>query len=134
MPQLVQGGKWVYGWCIINNDQKISIPPAAFTEYEFVAGETVLFIKGSKRSGGLGIARQQSVTIMPVFARIFSQGVIEENRIIRLPKMIDCHPGEKLLAIRGSGLALSLIQFGPIIEEAENHTELEIFLVKEELS
>jgi hypothetical protein len=37
-------------------------------------------------------------------------------------------PGHRLLAVRGSGLALSLIAQGPIVEEARKHHELEVIL------
>ena len=129
MPQLVNGGKWVYGWCLVNNALQIRIPPAAYEEYEFQDGEIALFIKGSKKSGGFGIARQPVVAAMPFFARIFSQGAIGENGIIKVPQSIECLPGEKLLAVRGSGIALSFVQNGPIYEEALKHDEVETFEV-----
>ena len=127
MPQLVKGGKWVFGWCVVNDAMQIQIPPAAYQEYEFQNGETALFIKGSKKSGGFGIARQPVVAAMPFFARIFSQGGIGENGIIKIPKMIECQPGDKFLAVRGSGVALGFVQYGPIFEEALKHDEIESF-------
>ena len=134
MPQLVKGGKWVFGWCVVNDAMQLRIPPVAFEEYEFQDDETVLFIKGSKKSGGFGIARQPVVAAMPFFARIFSQGGIGKNGIIKIPKMIDSQPGDKLLAIRGSNMALGFVQHGPIFEEAVKHEEIEIFIVEDQLS
>jgi len=47
MPQLVQGGKWVYGWVILSLHRTFRIPPQAFEEYGFQAGQPVAFLRGS---------------------------------------------------------------------------------------
>ena len=129
MPLIEIGGKKIFGWCLINEQMKIQIPPAVYEAYAFQENETVLLIKGSNKSGGFGIARQPVVAAMPFFPRIFSQGSIGENGIIQIPKNIECQPGNKLLAVRGSGNALSFVQYGAIFEKAIKHDEIEQFVV-----
>ena len=55
MPQLVKGGKYVFGWSKVHPRGKIIIPPEAFEEYGFLAGEKVISMSGSKTSGGFGV-------------------------------------------------------------------------------
>jgi len=47
MPQLVKGGKWVFGWVIVGGHREITIPPESYTEYGFQAGKPVFFLRGS---------------------------------------------------------------------------------------
>jgi hypothetical protein len=30
MPQMNKGGKWIFGWCLIESGGEIQIPPAAY--------------------------------------------------------------------------------------------------------
>ena len=55
MPQLVKGGKWVYGWVIVGLQGELTIPPEAWHEYGFRTGDEVTFLPGSRRSGGFGL-------------------------------------------------------------------------------
>jgi hypothetical protein len=59
MPQLVKGGKWVFGWVIVGSGGEITIPPEAYREYGFRAGDEVVFLQGSRRSGGFGVGREK---------------------------------------------------------------------------
>lgn len=52
MPQLVKGGKYVFGWSKVNSEGKITIPQEAFDEYQFKSGTKAFLLPGSKRSGG----------------------------------------------------------------------------------
>jgi len=97
MPQLTKGGKWVFGWGIVGQEGEIRIPPEAYSECGFQPGEPVIFILGSQRSGGFGV------------------------------KTLAIQPGERLLVVRGSGLALGFLQQGPIYEEAQHHPQIEVF-------
>jgi 7,8-dihydropterin-6-yl-methyl-4-(beta-D-ribofuranosyl)aminobenzene 5'-phosphate synthase len=69
MPQLVKGGKWVFGWCIVGQDVEIRIPPEAHTEYGFQAGETVIITPGSRCSGGFGIGKAEKLANSPLQLR-----------------------------------------------------------------
>jgi hypothetical protein len=131
MPQLVKGGKWVFGWVIVSSGMEIKIPPEAFTEYRFQPGEQVLFLRGSRRSGGFGIGRpkmlaQARLSLQP---RFFGEGKVGENGQIMLPKESGIRPAERLLVVRGSNLALGFLQRGPIFEKSLKHTEIEIFVL-----
>jgi hypothetical protein len=46
---------------------------------------------------------------------------------VTLPEAIEIAPGERLLVGRGSGRALGFLQKGRIVEEAQNHPEIELF-------
>ena len=130
MPQLVKGGKWVFGWCVVSESGEIQIPPAAYLEYGFIPGEVVIFYRGSHRSGGFSVGRKQKVSASgrPVLLRSIGQAVMHENGRVGGPPGLGIHPGERLLAGRGSGLALGFIRYGPIYEEALKHPGLEVFI------
>ena len=55
MPQLIKGGKYVFGWSVIQNDGRIRIPDEAYDEYHFSGCKTVILLSGSKTSGGFSI-------------------------------------------------------------------------------
>ncbi len=129
MPQLAKGGKWVFGWVVVGPQREIRIPPEAYAEYGFQAGEEVVFLAGSRRSGGFGIGRPEKLaqSKIPLERRAIGRGTIGPSGIIALPPETGIQPGERLLAGRGSGFALGFLRQGPILEEAVNHPELKIF-------
>ncbi|NMB55644.1 MAG: hypothetical protein GYA15_13185 [Leptolinea sp.] len=55
------------------------------------------------------------------------RGVIGENERIYIPTKLGIQPGERLQAVCGSGLSLSFLRHGQIIEEAVLHTNVEEF-------
>jgi len=63
--------------------------------------------------------------------KIFSWVSIKKERIINLPeRLLDAFKikiNQKLLVVRGSGLALGFVTIGPIYEEAKKHSEILIF-------
>lgn len=61
MPQLVKGGKYVFGWTTIKDDLQIRIPDEAFDEYELIKTDKIILMSGSKASGGFGICAPDSV-------------------------------------------------------------------------
>lgn len=129
MPQLVKGGKWVFGWVIVGRQREITIPPEAYAEYGFQAGEPVLFLRGSRRSGGFSIGRVERLeqSQIPIHQRAFARGEIQSKEKIELPLKTGVQLGDRLLAARGSGLALGFLTRGPIYEEAKKHPEIETF-------
>jgi hypothetical protein len=131
MPQLVKGGKWVFGWTVVSPDRLITIPPEAWIEYGFQVGDEIAFLKGSKTSGGFAIGRMAVLTqkSVPLLERALAHAEIAEAGRIALPPAVDARPGDRLLAARGSGLALGFLVKGPIIDEAINHPEIETFEV-----
>ncbi|MEW6242308.1 MAG: hypothetical protein AB1564_16015 [Chloroflexota bacterium] len=129
MPQLAKGGKWVFGWVIVGQEREIRVPPEAWDEYGFQVQDEVLFMRGSRRSGGFGMGRQEVLSRSPILSRTWAKGTLTRRGMASLPQAVDVQPGERLLVARGSGLALGFLQRGPIYEEALKHPELEIFQV-----
>jgi bifunctional DNA-binding transcriptional regulator/antitoxin component of YhaV-PrlF toxin-antitoxin module len=154
MPRLVKGGKYAYGWSKVGKTGKIAIPKEAMEEYEFTEGEKVFIMTGSRRSGGFGITtlgrleKSPLSLILDKFPELsafqtekgsairngeksFCWTVIEKEGFINIPletlNDYEVSPGDNLLSIRGSNLALGFAVKGPIIEEAQNHPELAFF-------
>jgi len=128
MPQLAKGGKWVFGWVVVAPGGEMCLPPEADAEYGFQPGEIVFFMKGSQRSGGFGLGKSTVLSAAPILPRKLAQGIVTAARTVNLPPEVVIQPGERLLVVRGSGLALGFLQRGPIYEEALKHPELEIFI------
>lgn len=128
MPQLTKGGKWIFGWCLVGPSREIRIPQQAYSEYGFQPGEAVILIQGSKRSGGFGVARQGRLAQAQVSfrSRFIGQARVGEDRYLALPAEVGVQPGERLLAVRGSGLALGFLLHGPVYEQAIKHPEVEV--------
>jgi hypothetical protein len=131
MPQLVKGGKRIYGWTIMNSAVQVRIPPEAYAEYGFQSGEQAVFLAGSRRSGGCSVARQEKLagSQSPLAKRALGKGVVGENERIAFPRATGFQTGERLLVVRGSGLALGFVQRGQIYEEASRHPEIEVFSI-----
>jgi len=131
MPQLVRGGKWVFGWVIVGSQGELAIPPAAWVEYGLQAGEQATFLPGSRTSGGFGLTtpRLLARAAAPLQVRALAQCPIREDGQIVMPAAVGVRPGDRLLAVRGSGHALGFVARGPIYDEALQHPELERFIL-----
>jgi bifunctional DNA-binding transcriptional regulator/antitoxin component of YhaV-PrlF toxin-antitoxin module len=154
MPQLVKGGKYVFGWSKVGKAGKIASPKEAMEEYKFNDGEKVILINGSHRSGGFGITKASLLKDTPLSSilnrfpglecfqipkgkiirdgkRAFCWTIIKKGGSIALPietlKAYGLKIGDLLLVVRGSYLAIGFLVRGPIIEEALRHPELKIF-------
>jgi len=129
MPQLVKGGKWVYGWVVVGPERELTVPPEAWDAYGFQIGDEVAFIAGSRRSGGFGLSHARllvgEAALLQVRALAWSR--IDELGRVRAPTMVGVRPGDRLLAVRGSGRALGFVAHGPIFEEALGHPGLACF-------
>jgi len=106
----------------------IRIPPETYVEYGFKAGKAVFITRGSQTSGELGVGRWERLSHEKVSmqSRLIGQSSINSERQVVIPQNSSVMPGERMLAVRGSGLALGFIQCGPIYEEALKHAEIEI--------
>ena len=128
MPRLAKGGKWVYGWVAISAERKMPIPPEAWQEYGFQAGSQVVLLRGSRRSGGFGISTPERIADafgqLEIGARVLDQARLDRDGSVTLPPAIEVEPGDRLLAVRGSRLALGFVARGPIYEQAAKHPEL----------
>jgi hypothetical protein len=150
MPQLVKGGKHVFGWSRVGSGGEIQIPPEALSEYGFQEGETLVLVPGSRTSGGFGLGSWESVQGSPLGGAL-SAGVTDGDPGLALGKAFEhggktyawlalsnggvaippetlarygARVGDPLLVIRGSGLALGFAVRGPIVDEARSHPEL----------
>ncbi|MFW9937586.1 MAG: hypothetical protein ACFFD5_08045 [Candidatus Thorarchaeota archaeon] len=154
MPQLVKGGKYIFGWTIIKENRKIIIPEEAYFEYKFDKDKNGILISGSKASGGFGLSSKRLMEKSPIgkllepFAEL-TKYQLKEGEIVKIKekkyswttifkdksfmisesalKSFKIKINQKLLVGRGSGLALAFIAKGPIYEEARKHPELITF-------
>ena len=124
MPQLAKGGKWVFGWTTVGQDLDVLVPPAAYQEYGFQAHEEVVFLRGSRTSGGFIMGKRSKVLASIIKTRIIAEGTMGEKMKVCLPSVLGFKAGDKLLVVRGSGLALSFLHHGRIYEEALRHPEI----------
>ena len=146
MVRLVKGAKWTYGWVVVDRDRRIRIPPDAWREYGFEAGDRAIFIRGSRTSGGFSLSsppllnasvwrgraggsvpvREDDDPETPAGGREVGRGRFREGWVV-LPEGIDAAPGTRLLTVRGSCLGLGFVAQGRIYEEALKHPELAVF-------
>jgi len=158
MPQLVKGGKYVFGWSVISQDGGILIPEEARQEYQLKQGDSVILISGSNTSGGFSITKKSVLaqsrlsgilTRNPDLAEFRTEErkviningqnlcwvTIQENGFIQLPphtlEAYEVRPGDPLLVVRGSYIGIGMAVKGPLVEEARKHSEIVIFQVEE---
>ena len=157
MPRLVKGGKYVYGWTRVGYSGNITIAPKALEDYHMNDLDRLIILPGSKTSEGFGLLSLKSLngSKMGIFAEVrpelwedrVSEGEVIEfqakpycwvklknGSIKLLPDTLEKYgiqPLDKLLMVRGSGLALGFVLHGHIVEEAKKHDEIEIFEPKE---
>jgi bifunctional DNA-binding transcriptional regulator/antitoxin component of YhaV-PrlF toxin-antitoxin module len=125
MPQLEKGGKWVFGWVVVQPGKKITVPSEAYREYGFQAGEEIVFTRGSRRSGGFGIGRAAKFPTL-LRQRTLALGRMGKKGQVVLPLEVELQVGDRLLAVRGSGYALGFLAQGSICEKALRHPELTV--------
>jgi len=145
MPQLVKGGKFVFGWSVVGPAGEIVIPPDAFEEYGFQESETMVLFSASRTSGGFILARRTKLAASPMAPALTDLGEQAVGRIGRrtfatclmgagmirvatgLLAAFGAPPGNRLLAVRGSHMGLGMIVKGRIVREAERHPEIPVF-------
>jgi bifunctional DNA-binding transcriptional regulator/antitoxin component of YhaV-PrlF toxin-antitoxin module len=154
MPQLARGGKYVYGWSKVSEGGRIAIPAEAMSEYALKEHEKVILMSGSRRSGGFAMTtpgllggsplsgvlqrfprlrtfQMPEARVVRLEGRYFCWTSIEEDSAITLPyetlREYEILPGDRLLTVRGSALALGFALKGPLVDEALAHTEIEVF-------
>ena len=59
MPQLVRGGKWVYGWSVVGMDCRVPVPEEAKEEYGLSSDAGVIVMSGSRSSRGFAITTME---------------------------------------------------------------------------
>jgi bifunctional DNA-binding transcriptional regulator/antitoxin component of YhaV-PrlF toxin-antitoxin module len=154
VPQLVKGGKYVFGWSKVGPTGRIAVPKEAMAEYGLEEGDRVIVMSGSRRSGGFALTTPSLLAGSPLAAvlrrlprlrtfqmpeartvrvegRSFCWATIEEGVYITLPcetlRDYEVLPGDRLLTVKGSHLALGFALKGPIVEQAVTFPGLEVF-------
>ena len=151
MPQLVKGGKHVFGWSKVSDTGEIKISKEVMEEYNLQPSNKVYIISGSKTSGGFSIVKNEVLrksklslvikenpklddfTLKPgepikFQNRFICWTEILEQDSIQLPietlHVYGIKPHDNVLSVRGSGLGVGFIVRGPILQEAKKHPEL----------
>ena len=132
MPRLVKGAKWTFGWAVVGPEHQVTIPPEAWDEYGFRAGDEAIFTPGSRKSGGFGISTQALVAEARgktggTGLRELGRSRFGDRRVV-VPPEVEVKPGDRLMTVRGSCYGLGFVARGPIYEEALKHPELEVFV------
>jgi len=148
MPQLAKGGKYVFGWSRVRATGRIVVPPDALAEYHMAEGENLLLLPGSHTSGGFVLGCYDRVrqsprgTVLDRCPELRDLQVVEgewkecagkpycwvrlRNGAITLPlstlAQYVIKAGDRLMVIRGSGLAIGFSVRGPLVAEAQKHT------------
>jgi hypothetical protein len=150
--QLAKGGKHTFGWSVVTDSGVIAIPPEAVVEYGLADGDRLIVVPGSRTSGGFGLTVRESIggsilgVVLEEHAGLreyrvpaghviqhhgrpycwvrFLHGTITlaEQTLARYGVRI----GDRLLVIRGSGLALGFAVRGPIVQEAMRYGKLPV--------
>jgi hypothetical protein len=124
MPRLVKGAKWTYGWVVVGPRGEITIPPQAWREFGFQAGDVAIFTPGSRKPGGFAIST--SGLTAEAGERMRGAGPRELGRSefcdgwVNLPPEVRVSRGDRLLTVRGSCYGLGFVARGPIYDEALN--------------
>lgn len=153
MPQLVKGGKHVFGWTRVGKAGRIAVPPEALEEYSLHEADRLILVPGSQTSGGFGLGSPQVLIQTPLWTAIETRPELEAFECER-GSLIECdgklmgwvelqhgevtvpleslkhfgiNAGDSLLVVRGSGRALGFIVKGPITAEARKHPDLPVF-------
>ena len=154
MPQLVKGGKYVYGWSKVSARGKIAVPDETKEEYNLATCDKVILMPGSKRSGGFGLTTKEllknsrlsvildSCPRLAEFQESEGRAVeingkpccwvkLSKDGTITVPletlETYGINSGDRLLVVRGSNVALGFPVRDPIIDEAKKHADIEIF-------
>ncbi|TXT67364.1 MAG: hypothetical protein BAJALOKI1v1_110019 [Promethearchaeota archaeon] len=153
MPQLVKGGKYVFGWIKIRAGGELKIPEEALNEYDLKGELKVFILPGSKKSGGFGITSYKKLTDSKLNLILTNNLDLAnyntkkgemisyrgkkycwekiQNGILKLSddllKTYGLQIGDVVLSVRGSGLSLGVLTKGPIFEEAQKHSEISMF-------
>jgi len=154
VPRLVKGGKYVYGWSEVGSDGRIVVPDEALADYSLKPPCKVILLSGSRRSGGFALTtvsllkNSRLSAVLDESPRLAGFQLPEGEAVkvagkpccwvtlnpdgsIVVPsetlKEYGFNPGDQLLSVRGSRLALAFCVKGPLTDEAKKHSSLTLF-------
>jgi len=143
----------VYGWSKVSNRGKITIPNEAKEEYNLTTCDEAILMSGSKRSGGFSLTTKEvlknsrlSVILdscpklaefqepegraIEINGKPYCWIKLNEDGTIIVPletlKTYGISPGDLLLSVRGSNVAIGFPMRGPIIDEAKKHLDIDL--------
>lgn len=155
MPQLNKGGKFVFGFSVIQPDLSLRLPTQALFEYDAAQDGRIIIFTGSKITGGFCVTTYPLLSnsklshilkecptlrncqlsegeFIQYKGRKYAWLSIDRNGKIKLPSstlgVLELHSGMELLSIRSSDIAFTMGAKGPLLEKAHNfHGEIERF-------
>ena len=155
MPQMHEGGKFIFGKSLIREDGVIQFPEQAIREYDITVEGRVYLFTGSKSTGGFCVTRKgllepsklghilvETPTLKDYTAKqgefVKYKGrsyswvdITDDGKIVLANKMMSflkIEPGMKLLSIRSSNIAFTMGAYGRLVEEAMKHEdEISVF-------
>jgi bifunctional DNA-binding transcriptional regulator/antitoxin component of YhaV-PrlF toxin-antitoxin module len=154
MPQLVKGGKYIFGWSHVSDTGSICIPEEAREEYNFRSFDKIFIMSGSKTSKGFSITKKDLIKNCVIYNKlsnyrelinfqelpngylkdkdkIYTWSEVDADGYFKVSeevlKQYDVKLKENVLVGRGSGFALAFIKTGSIIKEAIKHSELIVY-------
>ena len=148
MPQLIKGGKFIFGKSLIGENGVIQLPTQAIQEYDITADGKVYLFTGSKSTGGFCITRKgllepsklgHILTETPQLQNYTAQQgefiaykgrsycwveISKSGKITlteKMTKFLRVEQGMYLLSIRSSDIAFTMGAKGPLLERAKNY-------------
>jgi len=99
MPQLVKGGKYVFGWTSVKDDISIRIPDEAFEEYDLANCESVILISGSRASGGFSLCAKDSIIGSKIGKRVIATlNYLEDSDTFTSGVLEAVHSGDRWMS------------------------------------
>lgn len=99
MPQLLKGGKYIFGWTMINEDYKARVPDETYNEYNFTETEKLIILSGSRSSGGFSLITPNSIINSKLSKDIIRLvGYQKEKDLFTVDKLKIIKQGERLLS------------------------------------
>jgi hypothetical protein len=154
MPRLVKGGKYVYGWSEVSSEGRVAVTDEALADYSLKPPCKLILLSGSRRSGGFALTTvallknsRLSVILdenpqlagfqlpegeaVKIAGKPYCWVTLNTDGSIVVPletlKEYGVNPGDHLLSVRGSRLALGFCVKGPLLDEARKHSSLTLF-------
>jgi hypothetical protein len=99
MPQLVKGGKYVFGWTVLRDDLRIRIPDETYDEYKFNRTDKLIILSGSKSSGGFNICSPLTMSNYKLSNNVFGLiGYIKESDSFTRERLEIVRSGKRLIS------------------------------------
>ncbi len=147
MPQLNKGGKFVYGFSVINDDLYVNFPPEALKNYKIENEDKIIIFQSSKITGGFCVTTKnllensklngilenlpklknfeiKSKELIKYKNKIYTWLNIYDGKIKlteEFLKAFELKKGMKLLAIKSSDIAFAMGAKGILLERANEY-------------